>query len=107
MQNDRICVSDSQSSLNRSTNNCPVVTGNCRGITEICGLAIRNAHCLACQQERGTGHNKLGKARTAPLLTARHKKAHCTQNAYRLCQRLLFETFLALLNILQQACILC
>ena len=80
MQNDRICVSDSQTSLNRSTNNCPVVTGNCRGITETCGLAIRTAHCLACQQERCTGHNKLGEARTARLLTARHiKRALCAK----------------------------
>jgi hypothetical protein len=62
MQNDRICVSDSQPYLNRSTNNCPVVTGNCLSVHHRnLRSAIRTAHCLACQQEGGTGHNKLEK----------------------------------------------
>lgn len=82
MQNDRNCVSDSQPSLNRSTNNCPVVTGNCRCITETCGLAIRTTNCLACKQELGTGHNELGKAPTASLLTARHTK---TRTVGKMC----------------------
>ena len=75
-------MSDSQPSLNRNTNNCPVETSNCRYITETCGLAIRTAHWLACQQERGIGHNKLGKARTASLLTARGTK---TRTVRKMC----------------------
>jgi hypothetical protein len=84
MQNDRICVSNSQPSLNRSTNNCPVVTGNC--------LSVHHRHLRSCHQNcplfstsAGTQYRaqQVRKGTNSAFAHRKaYKNAYCAQNVY-------------------------